>query len=33
LFSKSLTNTPSGNTASMLFAFGLVVYALFTFFL
>ena len=31
LFSKGLTNTPSGNTAKMLFAFGLVVYALFTF--
>lgn len=29
--SKGLTNTPSGNTARMLFAFGLVVYALFTF--
>ncbi len=32
LFSKGLTNTPSGDTARMLFAFGLVVYALFTFF-
>ncbi|HWQ98197.1 MAG TPA: ABC transporter permease [Clostridia bacterium] len=32
LFSKGLTNTPSGATARMLFAFGLVVYALFTFF-
>lgn len=32
LFSKGLTNTPSGTTARMLFAFGLVVYALFTFF-
>lgn len=31
LFSKGLTNTPSGNTAKSLFAFGLVVYALFTF--
>ncbi|MEN6634768.1 MAG: ABC transporter permease [Clostridiaceae bacterium] len=31
LFSKGLTNTPGGNTARMLFAFGLVVYALFTF--
>ena len=31
LFSKGLTNTPSGDTAKMLFAFGLVVYALFTF--
>ena len=31
LFSKGLTNTPSGGTAKMLFAFGLVVYALFTF--
>ncbi len=32
LFSKGLTNTPSGETAKMIFAFGLVVYALFTFF-
>ena len=32
LFSKGLTNTPNGATARMLFAFGLVVYALFTFF-
>lgn len=32
LFSKGLTNTPSGDTARMVFAFGLVVYALFTFF-
>jgi len=32
LFSKGLTNTPSGDTARMIFAFGLVVYALFTFF-
>lgn len=32
LFSKGLTNTPNGVTARMLFAFGLVVYALFTFF-
>ncbi|HWQ06699.1 MAG TPA: FtsX-like permease family protein [Feifaniaceae bacterium] len=32
MFSKSLTNTPSGSTASMLFRLGLVVYALFTFF-
>lgn len=32
LFSNSLTNTPSGKTASALFGFGLVVYALFTFF-
>ncbi|NLI54227.1 MAG: FtsX-like permease family protein [Clostridiales bacterium] len=32
LFSKGMTNTPSGDTARMLFAFGLVVYALFTFF-
>jgi ABC-type antimicrobial peptide transport system permease subunit len=31
LFSDSLTNTPSGKTATSLFAFGLVVYALFTF--
>ena len=31
LFSKGLTNTPAGDTARMLFAFGLVVYALFTF--
>ena len=31
LFSESLTNTPSGKTATMLFGFGLVVYALFTF--
>ena len=31
LFSKGLTNTPSGSTAQTLFAFGLVVYALFTF--
>ena len=31
LFSKGLTNTPSGDTAKALFAFGLVVYALFTF--
>lgn len=32
LFSNGLTNTPSGDTARMVFAFGLVVYALFTFF-
>lgn len=32
LFSKGLTNTPNGDTARILFAFGLVVYALFTFF-
>ncbi len=32
LFSKGMTNTPSGKTASALFGFGLVVYALFTFF-
>jgi hypothetical protein len=32
LFSNGLTNTPSGDTAKMIFAFGLVVYALFTFF-
>ena len=32
LFSDGLTNTPSGDTAKMLFAFGLVVYAIFTFF-
>ena len=32
LFSEGLTNTPSGDTARMVFAFGLVVYALFTFF-
>ena len=32
LFSKGLTNTPGGDTAKMIFAFGLVVYALFTFF-
>ncbi len=31
LFSKGMTNTPSGDTAKALFAFGLVVYALFTF--
>jgi len=31
LFSDSLTNTPSGRTATMMFGFGLVVYALFTF--
>ncbi len=31
LFSKGLTNTPSGDTAKALFGFGLVVYALFTF--
>ena len=31
LFSKGLTNTPSGDIAKTLFAFGLVVYALFTF--
>ena len=31
LFSKGLTNTPSGDTAKAVFAFGLVVYALFTF--
>lgn len=31
LFSESLTNTPSGKTATMLFGFGLVVYAIFTF--
>ncbi len=31
LFSDSLTNTPSGRTATMLFGFGLVVYAIFTF--
>ena len=31
LFSKGMTNTPGGDTARMLFAFGLVVYALFTF--
>ncbi len=31
LFSKGMTNTPAGDTARMLFAFGLVVYALFTF--
>ena len=30
LFSKGLTNTPSGDTARLLFAFGLVVFALFT---
>ncbi|MEZ4628601.1 MAG: ABC transporter permease, partial [Eubacteriales bacterium] len=32
LFSKGLTNTPNGNTAKAIFGFGLVVYALFTFF-
>lgn len=32
LFSKGLTNTPNGDIAKTLFAFGLVVYALFTFF-
>ena len=32
LFSKGLTNTPSGDTARAVFGFGLVVYALFTFF-
>ena len=31
LFSDGLTNTPSGSIAKMLFAFGLVVYAIFTF--
>jgi len=31
LFSKGLTNTPNGDTARMLFGFGLVVFALFTF--
>lgn len=31
LFSKGMTNTPSGDTAKALFAFGLVVYAIFTF--
>ena len=31
LFSDSLTNTPSGETATAVFGFGLVVYALFTF--
>ncbi len=31
LFSKGLTNTPSGDVAKALFAFGLVVFALFTF--
>ena len=31
LFSDGLTNTPSGRTATMLFGFGLVVYAIFTF--
>ena len=31
LFSDGLTNTPSGETAKMIFAFGLAVYALFTF--
>ena len=31
LFSNGLTNTPSGDTAKSIFAFGLVVYALFTF--
>lgn len=31
LFSKGLTNTPSGATAQALFGFGLVVFALFTF--
>ena len=30
LFSEGLTNTPNGYTAKMLFAFGLVVFALFT---
>ena len=30
LFSDGLTNTPNGDTAKMLFAFGLVVFALFT---
>jgi len=32
LFSKGLTNTPNGGTAKAIFTFGLVVYALFTFF-
>lgn len=32
LFSKGLTNTPSGDIAKALFAFGLAVFALFTFF-
>lgn len=32
LFSKSMTNTPSGDTARAMFSFGLVVYTLFTFF-
>ncbi|MEA4869783.1 MAG: ABC transporter permease [Christensenella sp.] len=31
LFSSGMTNTPAGDTARMLFAFGLAVYALFTF--
>jgi len=31
LLSDSLTNTPSGRTATMMFGFGLVVYAIFTF--
>jgi ABC-type antimicrobial peptide transport system permease subunit len=31
LFSESLTNTPSGRTATMMFGLGLVVYAIFTF--
>lgn len=31
MFSDSLTNTPSGKNATMLFGFGLAVYALFTF--
>lgn len=31
MFGKGLTNTPSGNTAKAIFAFGLVVFALFTF--
>jgi putative ABC transport system permease protein len=33
LFSKGMTNTPSGDTAKALFAFGLVVYAIFTWFM
>ena len=32
LFTNGLTNTPAGDTAKTLFAFGLVVYAIFTFF-
>ncbi len=32
LFSDGLTNTPSGSTAKIIFAFGMVVYAIFTFF-